>query len=739
MHMNHVVSFIKKYKRPLTCLLVGLLAFVVFASVWLTQIRGQGQKSKSWAISDQFHSYATIEHTMVQEFNCDRNLLATGMVLAAADLSNGPVGSLSLVLEDAETGEVLATSTGDMSQIANGWDAYYTVLGLDAPVYSDYTASQHYRLTLTPHYETKGRLCIGYEEKGGRNGTLFSVDGTKIDGTIALLGVEATVGGFLTTFYWVIAFCSTALLMGAYWLFSSKKVGLHWLVFCLVLGFGLLFNIVLPPYSAPDEQFHINQSFTLASGMFNPNLPTGVHPLDSVLHRPSDYDTLAQNERTTVFTWQHLVRQLDTRNTDEWGVTPNSDEMQVEANNTLYWISSFGVLLGFLLRLGFVPTLFLGRLFNLLAFAGAVCWAVKKTPVAKPVFALCALLPISLHLGASYSRDSNLLALAFLFAALVLDAAYCPKETFSYKQLIAPALLGLVLAPSKIVYFPIIFLVFLIPNLRLGRFGRWYKIGFAALCLLFVMKDSVVVQVIDNQLSSPASVATSMAADPAADDSPQPDGQLQDDSASGAQQDASEQQGDAAEPLNAANEPMQASDDAEDISSGFIAPPDDSVCYSIPYMLAHPVDTFELCVHSVVELGDHYLRSLVGGTLSYFTPDLAVNIAMVWVIALCILLCLAWLCPGGIELSTGAKSFAVLLALACCGLSLLGCITWTPIYYTTIYGFQGRYLLPALPLLLLARPKKLSLAVDCSRGLVYAIGIVDAFVLLNVFLTVAAR
>ena len=66
-----------------------------------------------------------------------------------------------------------------------------------------------------------------------------------------------------------------------------------------------------------------------------------------------------------------------------------------------------------MLRLGFVPTLLLGRLANLLLFAALALWAVRWAPFGRRVLAAAALLPMTLHLAASFSRDSVLLGLAF--------------------------------------------------------------------------------------------------------------------------------------------------------------------------------------------------------------------------------------------------------------------------------------------------------------------------------------
>ncbi len=700
--MQRVLSFLKTHRRALACVLFCLFLFAVFAAVWLTHIRGQGEKSSSWAINDQFHSFVTIEQRMEQRFSCDRDLLALSLVLAAADEDTPPEGELELVLTDGDTGEELARSTGDMRYIYNGWEAYYTTLGLDRFVENPGRAVE-YTLTLIPHYTGEGRLAVGYEAGGMPAGVLLTVDGEEVDGTVALLGTQARVGGFLTTFYWIFAAgcIAAAALAGVLW---ARRAPLHRLVFCTVLILGFLFNVVLPPYAAPDEKYHINQSFTLASSMYDPHLPLAQSHIRETLRRPSDQDALIQVDETTVFTWQHIAKVLGQPNTDPVGATHSFNEYQVDANKTLYWVSAFGVLLGYKLRLGFAATLYLGRLANLLFFAFFAAWAVKKTPVAKPVFALAALLPMTLHLAASYSRDSNLLALCFFFAALMLELAFGPRERLGWKQLAPPAVLAVLLVPCKIVYLPLAALVLLIPAARLGRFSRWIKAGFLALCAAaFLLNSSVLYALVDFTQTSGTAAA-------------------------GAASLVAQEQADAPE-------------DAPQTDANSFSTQEDMTCYTLPYILSHPLDTAELCIRSVVEEGDHYLSTLVGGTLGYFGLDKPLDLAWGWVILLYALLGLAWLCPGsGPEMPLSRRCACLAIGLCCCALAVAGCISWTPTYYDTIYGFQGRYFLPVLPLLLLApAPRCLRLTENCAGGIVLAVALADAGVLLNAFLGVVAR
>ena len=763
--MQNVLTFFKTHRRALTGALLCFFLFAVFAAVWLTHIRGQGDKSSSWAINDQFHSFAAIEEKMEQRFSCDRDLLALSLVLAAEDTETPPEGELELILTDSATGEELARSVGDMRYIYNGWEAYYTTLGLDRFVENPGEAVE-YTLTLIPHYTGEGRLCVGYEEGGMPAGVSLTVDGEEVDGTVAMLGTQARVGGFLTKFYWVFALGCIAAAGLLYWLYCRRTVPLHRMVFCAVLVLGFAFNVLLPPYAAPDEKYHINQSFTLASTLYDPHLPVAKSHIRDTIRRPSDQDALIQVDETTVFTWQHIAKVIGRPNTDPTFATHTFDEYQVDSSYTLYWISGFGVLIGYWLHLGFAATLYLGRLANLLFFAFLAAWAVKRTPVAKPAFAVAALLPMTLHLAASYSRDSNLLALCFFFSALLLDLAFGPREHIGWKQLVLPVVLAVLIVPSKVVYLPLAGLILLIPAVRLGRFARWIKGGFLALCAVAFLLNSgaagALVGFTQTSGTAAAGAASLMAQEQAAQEPAAPETDVQSAvqassgeaaqsaaQTSGGAESASQaadpaEEGAAAEPSASSSAAQPASETAgsasEPAAANSFSTQEDLTCFTLPYILSHPLETAELCIRSVVEEGDHYLSTLVGGTLGYFGLDKPLDLAWGWIILLYGLLALAWLCPeeGG-AMPPAARWGTLFIALCCCGLAVLGCISWTPTYYETIYGFQGRYFLPVLPLLLLVRPKALCLAGDCRRGIVLAAALVDIGVLLNVFLAVVAR
>lgn len=477
-------------KRPLLpALIAAAVCLIAVVLVWVAAVRPNASKSLAEYISDDYTlTSEAIQpgQSAEQTFQTDNDLLAMAFVFGT---ENGqPAGDLELVLSDADTGEVLARSTGDMANIVAG---QYTGMGLDAAVAGQ--EGRHYRVTLTPRYTGDGRLSIGQSDGAVLWNESYTVNGQTLDGTMALMVTYRQIGGFLSRFFLAVGGLACVVVFFAVWAAIGKKMALHRLVFVLVLCFGMLYSVVLPPYAAPDEKYHINQSFTLACRWANTfsseDWRMGNVPLTMSYRREHDFDPLLQQERTTVFSWQELSDQFFTVTTDSFDSHVALEELQTDRNPTLYLVSAAAVFVGFMLHLGFVPTLMLGRTSNLLVFALLAALAVKRAPFGKRVFLTVALLPMTLHLAASFSRDSLLLGLSFAFTALCLQAIFGCRDgqVLPVSVWLPLAVFGVLLAPAKLVYLPLAALFLLIPGSRLGHSAVSKKAAYLLACLLLAM------------------------------------------------------------------------------------------------------------------------------------------------------------------------------------------------------------------------------------------------------------
>ncbi len=709
--MNKIFVFLRRFRRIFICLGIAFGWLLASMLVYFGAVRPFAGKCFSVKICDDYENFGVIETQVSQTFTTSFDVMNLTFMFQIP--GEQPKGELSVELYDTATGELLATSTGMMNNILNG---QYTGLGLSALADSE-GQNRQYTAVLTPHYEGEGRLAIGYSNEPVQEGETLTLNGEVLPGTLAQYISSAPIGRFLSVYYWAAVLLLTVLLCGLYLFLSSQHFSLHRAVFGLILVLGIAFTMALPPYSAPDEQFHINESFTIAS--FWANRVSGDAwvmqdvPIFYSYRRPSDFNSTIQNQKTTVFTWKEFAYHLTDTTTDKLGDHVWLFEEQADTYPILYVLSAAGVFLAFCLHLGFAPALLLGRTFNLMAFALLASLAVKKAPFGKMAFAGAALLPMTLHLAASFSRDSLLLGLCFAFTALCLELAFAPQGSFRWKKLIPIAVMGLIIAPAKVVYAPLLALV-LLAAVRQIHIDRRLLLGaaaaFFAVCTAFLVWN--------NRYLLQSSAAT---------DSSQVSADDVNDSIRQEYEDLLQSTGGESVIVDLEKE------DKPEPTPG----QDDSVCFTLQYILTHPAKTLMLCVNSVIQQGDHYVRTLVGGSLSYYSLD----IAWTWV---CVLYLLLFFCclplPGEQKLVGSARAWAGFLALACGGLAVLGCICWTPTYYETIYGLQGRYFLPVLPLALLAlAPAKLRPSSDLTRGVLFAFAGVDCLVVLNIMLAVIAR
>lgn len=861
---------LQKHRHTLLAMAAAGACLVVLLAVWLTVVRPQTGKSLSAYVNDNYTvSTALAEgQTAAQSFTFDESPLALGFVFGID--GEQPQGTLELTLRDAGSGEVLAQSTGEMGLILPG---QYTVLGLDRTV--EEQAGRLFTVELTPHYTGGGVLSVGHSDGEALWQSRFTLDGQEGGGTLALLISYHRIGGFLNRFFLLIGLAACVLVFFAVRAALGGRLALHRAVFALVLTFGLLYSFVLPPYAAPDEKYHINQAFTLACKWGNhftdEDWQIGHVPLNMSYRRKHDFDPLLQDERTTVFTWQELTDNLFARTTDTVDSHVPLDELQAENSSLFYLPSAAAVFLCYVLHLGFVPALLLGRLANLLLFAALAALAVRCAPFGQRVFAAAALLPMTLHLAASFNRDAVVLGLCFAFTALYLDAAFGREGgPLPWRRLLGLGLCGALLAPAKVVYLPLAALALLLPAARLGARPWAKRAGYLAACLLLVL--SMNGAALMEQLGMAAPVETPAPTMPPAWDlgplheagagheksaPTNGDGEVppDDDYAAGIRENTVENfvlrlyywgegrrdpphdevdywvqalaDGDvtpaelaqsfifgphAADVMEEPSRLTRISQvfllrdvlqteeaslylqllDARDMRTCFrgmlfhdetlakfaelgLLPGDDRNAYpldravlraevdaaratratqsvasaadqetwTVGHVLTHPVQAAALCVRSVLENGDHYLRGLVGGTLSYNSLDLAWG----WVLALYFLLAFAALPTiaehnGGLLPAGRDKVFCLLAALCCCALTVAACILWTPLSYTSIYGLQGRYLLPVLPMVLAVLAPRAVLLPDAKRAegqLLTGLCMVNAGVLCNAMLAVIAR
>jgi uncharacterized membrane protein len=118
--------------------------------------------------------------------------------------------------------------------------------------------------------------------------------------------------------------------------------------------------------------------------------------------------------------------------------------------------------------------------FNLLLFVLVVSYAVHRIPFGKELLFGVSILPMTLHLAASYSYDVLLISGFFLLTAVCMDFAYHAEKVRVVDILLLAAVMAIA-GPCKMVYAVFAGLCLLIPVKKFGGWGRWL---ISAVCVL---------------------------------------------------------------------------------------------------------------------------------------------------------------------------------------------------------------------------------------------------------------
>lgn len=614
-------------------------------------------------------------------------------------------GSYTAVLYEGET--PAASCTRDMTELLDG--AFVDML-FDGPVVLTPGASYRVQLTFAPETsEDKAGIVYGEGELAQEELALYDTAQGAASGRTAAIQYITNYTGRTTALklFAPIAMLVFVVLMLGWWLLFAKKAKPHMAFLVLALGLGLVWMLVTPPLAGPDEYVHTANSYRYASGLLGQ--PAGSDP-ELLPMRACDAPFMRKDsaEIGPILYKEELDGLLSIGNAKEANTMA-----EVSSGGTLqpvqylqYLPQALGFALARVCGLGFYPMLLMGRFFSLLVFVLLTAAAIKITPVGKNLFFAAGLLPSCVGLAAAISADPMVIGIAFVYTALCLAAIYSEKP-FGCKGRTALAVLAVLLAPAKAVYLPLVLLCLMIPAQRLGgkKTAALYKAGvLAAAAVVWTMANgqtlAYVLRTMDvkKTLISFAGLAVlavilwlgwrrwgknrafrwAVAV-----------GLVLILVLAGA-----------AGIWIMSNTGLDLT--PEEYAAG-IQPNGESIyLFTAGYILTNLPQTFKLVVNTLTHQLPVYLQGLLGALPG---EPIVYRLEVSWVVTIGLLLVLLLTCLRGVQqprrLTKSSRRWGRGVVLAVVLLTVAACISWTPINSTIIFGIQGRYFLPVLPLILL--------------------------------------
>ncbi len=445
----------------------------------------------------------------------------------------------------------------------------------------------------------------------------------------------------------------------------------------LIFILGLFYLITFLPFVSPDEPSHYLSAYRVSDIILGKIGQLGDTRL---LMRAEDY--AFYDQRKIVLTPEYYMNITENLHPflRETGYVVTNGPMVTNAI-FCYCVTGLGIAAARILHLSGVMTFYFGRLFNLLFFLLVMRHLMKKIPFGRTAVFAVSMMPLTMHMVGSYSYDVSIFCFVGLFVTQVM-CMICQEGKISARDYALCIFYGILVGPSKLVYIPLLFLVFLIPGRNLAdlpaKAGRMkVKVVLAGIF------SAVLVMVIVNLLGAEPAIRKMM------------------------------------EENNSVNMVSWARSEG----------------YTISWIIGHPVGYALMCIRTMITMADYYFFTLIGSSLGW----LDVNISQVYTVLSFLLLYLSVNIQdqASENVHIGLRKKMVISAIcACTVLITMVAMTldWTPLSYNYVLGVQGRYFIPLMiPVIWLLRNSMVEVKSAFRKRIVLLSAMLNLWILVFVF------
>lgn len=623
-----------------------------------------------------------------------------------------------------EAGEQILFAAGNFLNI---WDDTFTEFTCNEAYIPDHDET----LTIRLYNESAWDGPLGvWASEGEVSGMPLSVtDGDTLNATMAMQRVSDFTGSWPAALAARLQKPLAAAVFIAV-LLAMLHAPLYLFVPAVGLALGVTFTYVTPALVAPDEYTHLAAAYELASTWSG---QTAADEDGNLLLRECDaahFGTKTGDIGVLAYKNEAIAETSEPGSPD---VLTTHSEVKAGQGSGSYLAQALGIRLARAQGKNFYTMLLYGRLANLILYLLLAALAVWLAPTSlRGLLACVALLPMPLQLAASLSPDAAVLGLVFSFTALCLRLR---GEKAVWWQKILLIVLGGLTAPGKAIYLPVILLCLLIPVENLTYDGNptvkflgeelpggccihaatlvlafcfWLAANLNAVA--YAARDMNTTVLVTAAAAAAVLLVLALAAYLKLHKRPKVFFWCK--AAFAAVLVVGAVGG-----VYAVSH-MGGGLDPDQLTMTY--PNGDSIwTFSFGYICRNIPATVKLLLRTLPEQGALWLQGLLGTTLG---EPIVYRIDVSWLLGVGLLLAvLAAALPRQDEPALlGRRSKAGTAGICLCVVLavLAAALNWTPINYQTLFGLQGRYLLPILPLalLLVKSSKKLVLRGDVSHA-----------------------
>ena len=540
-----------------------------------------------------------------------------------------------------------------------------------------------------------------------------------IQGLYVKLGVSHTSDYFLSKSYIILSVVALILILVSGIYLNLTKFSIVKIYPVVMLIFGVAYMYVFPAMSAPDEIAHFISAYKISNKMLGKQATVkdghviiraqdlwiedvdGEYTFDKskseeekvLIPEEGSHGKIISSklEETSykVFYGEGNIRGADNYISFGGKNYEKAQSLHAPVNTipSVYFLPATGITVARIMGLNSVYLVLFGRIANLILFILFGTLGIYFLPKFKEFIFLVSLLPTTIELAASYSYDAVMISSMIFFVSYVFYLAHEKKE-FGIKDLVIVSLIAGLVLPCKMVYFPMLLLLFSIPMYKFkfrgkvdGKIKKENITFFLASAVVVLLTWVFAMYLVNRSIVVGYSTSTTSSLEWAGEES-----------------------------------------------------------YTIDYLLHNKLKAVKLFYNTLLLQFEYYHKTMFGAYLGH--ADDVVGIPYIGFLVLNIGMIFSVFGEAKEKqllvkerVLTGISIFFVIFLVL---LSML--IAWTPISSEFIEGVSGRYFIPVLlPLLMICRNNKIVIKDETKRNIIFLFILINAMSLLKIFSTVCIR
>lgn len=320
-----------------------------------------------------------------------------------------------------------------------------------------------YRVTVEEMGEDEIYFAMG-DSDDNEGASLAVINGEEADDlVVALRGADRQLT------YWIYLFKIGAFLLFAavawtFWTLALTDIKLQNVFLPVGLAFALIFLVLLPPESVPDEIDHMLESYERVNAFYG--LDTEEN--DTAFVYEEDLNALDTFEKTPTMLELDEIKEhiTDTGRVEGSGIKSHT---YMHATTLAYLPGVIGIFIARAMGLNGYLVWFAGRGVAILFYLAMMYFAIKTVPVAKAAFFMIAIFPMTIQQCCSYSYDGMIIEAVCVLIAVLLKWIYYKDEKILKREIFFLIYSCLILAVCKGgCYMPLVLLALFIPRERFG-------------------------------------------------------------------------------------------------------------------------------------------------------------------------------------------------------------------------------------------------------------------------------